>query len=400
MGVAAYRRARPGSRYHPRVPKDVVVIGLGVIGLSTAAELAGRGDRVVGIERSTIGHAAGSSTGASRSIRATYEEPHYVHLVLRAIDRWQALSSQTGRTILHLTGQIDLAPEGKLRAFVDILNAAGIVIEELGAADLRSLFPELAPRPDEHGVFHPTAGTVLAEAAMAALTQRAEGAGAMLLENRAVTRVEPTATSVVVTTADERYEVDVAVIAAGPWANEMLGPLGFALPLAPALGQVTFFEAEGLVDRPAFADWHVADGLAGEGVYGHPVPGIGFKLGFDTAGADPWRADVPRWDPEPVEEAELLTYVRSRLPGFPALPLRTQRHPWTMTPDSDFVIDRRGSIALAAGCSGHAFKFGPALGELVADVVDGVQRDDAAHFRLDRPALSAPAPAPDTPIAR
>ena len=385
------------AHYHPRVSKDVVVVGLGVVGLSTAAELAARGDRVVGIERATVGHAAGSSTGASRSIRATYEQPHYALLVLRAIDRWQALASATGRAILHLTGQIDLGPEAKLRTFVETVGAAGIDIEELDAADLRGRFPELAPRPDEVGLFHPTAGTVLAEEAMAALAEHAVGHGATLFEHRSVTAVEPTTAGIAVETTEERFDAEVAVIAAGPWSNELLEPLGLSLPLAPALGQVTFFNDHGLVGRPAFADWHVD---AGEGVYGHPVPGIGYKLGFDAAGTEPWRADAAAWDPDPVEEGELLAYVRSRLPGFPARPLKTQRHPWTMTPDSDFVIDRRGAVAVVAGCSGHAFKFGPALGELVADVVDGVDRGDAAPFRLDRPALRASAPPPDTPIAR
>jgi sarcosine oxidase len=379
------------------VSKDVVVVGLGVIGLSTAAELAARGDRVVGIERVTIGHAAGSSTGASRSIRATYEQPHYAHLVLRAIDRWQALASATGRSILHLTGQIDLGPEAKLRTFVETVGSAGIAIEELDAIGLQGRFPELAPRPDEIGVFHPTAGTVLAEAAMAALAERAVGYGATLLEHRSVSAIEPTTTGIAVETAEERFGADVTVVAAGPWSNGLLEPIGLALPLAPALGQVTFFEKVGLVDRPAFADWHVD---AGEGVYGHPVPGIGYKLGFDAAGTEPWRADAGGWDPEPAEEGELLSYIRSRLPGFPARPLKTQRHPWTMTPDSDFVIDRRGAVTVAAGCSGHAFKFGPALGELIADVVDGVDRGDAVPFRMDRPALAATAPPPDTPIAR
>ena len=373
-----------------------MVVGLGVVGLSTVAELAARGDRVIGIERATIGHAASSSTGASRSIRATYEEPHYAHLVLRAIDRWRALEAETGRTILHLTGQVDLGPGSKLRTFVETVSAAGIAIDELDAAGLRRRFPELAPQPGEHGVFHPTAGTVLAEEAMTALAERAVGRGATLLEHREVTGVEPTASGVAVAAA-ERIDADVAVIAGGPWSKALLEPLGLGLPLAPALGQVTFFEDPTLVDRPAFADWHVS---AGEGVYGHPVPGIGYKLGFDAAGTEPWRADVVAWDPEPVEEGELLAYVRSRLPGFPAQPLKTQRHPWTMTPDSDFVIDRRGAVAVAAGCSGHAFKFGPALGELVADVVDGVPRDDTAPFRLDRPALTSAAPRPDMPIAR
>jgi sarcosine oxidase len=68
-----------------------------------------------------------------------------------------------------------------------------------------------------------------------------------------------------------------------------------------------------------------------------------------------------------------------------------------MTPDSDWVIDRRGAVVLACGCSGHAFKFGPALGPLVADVVDG--SGPPPLFALDRAGLRASASASD-PIAR
>ena len=68
-----------------------------------------------------------------------------------------------------------------------------------------------------------------------------------------------------------------------------------------------------------------------------------------------------------------------------------------MTPDSDWVIDRRGAVVLACGCSGHAFKFGPALGPLVADVVEGA--DPEPLFRLGRPGLQRSVSAADA-IAR
>jgi sarcosine oxidase len=71
-----------------------------------------------------------------------------------------------------------------------------------------------------------------------------------------------------------------------------------------------------------------------------------------------------------------------------------------MTPDGDFAIGRRGPIVVAAGCSGHAFKFGPALGALVADVADGVARDDLDLFSLERPALRTGHAVASTPISR
>jgi len=71
-----------------------------------------------------------------------------------------------------------------------------------------------------------------------------------------------------------------------------------------------------------------------------------------------------------------------------------------MTPDGDFAVGRRGPIVVAAGCSGHAFKFGPALGSLVADVVDEVDRDELELFSIDRPAMRTGHATASTPISR
>ena len=71
-----------------------------------------------------------------------------------------------------------------------------------------------------------------------------------------------------------------------------------------------------------------------------------------------------------------------------------------MTPDGDFVIDRRGPLVIAGGCSGHAFKFGPALGELIGDLVEGTPRPGTDRFSLDRPAIRDAQAEATTPIIR
>ena len=120
-------------------------------------------------------------------------------------------------------------------------------------------------------------------------------------------------------------------------------------------------------------------------MYGHPVPGVGYKVAFDAGSKEPWLPDVEAWSPDLAEQARLIEWLGSGCPGVEPRVALTQRHPWTMTPDGDFAIDRRGPIVVAAGCSGHAFKFGPALGSLVADVAEGVAA------RRPRPVLARPA---------
>src|ERR1700735_1053242 len=95
---------------------DVAIVGAGIFGLSTAYEMARRGHSVVAIDRFGSGHPATSSTGASRSIRVAYDDPFYVNLAQEAIESWHRLEGETGRKILHLTGQVDLGPAEKLRS--------------------------------------------------------------------------------------------------------------------------------------------------------------------------------------------------------------------------------------------------------------------------------------------
>jgi sarcosine oxidase len=371
---------------------DVIVVGAGIFGISTALELARRGRKVAAIDRFGSGHPATSSTGASRSIRVAYAQPFYVALALEAIEAWRRLERATGRRILHLTGQVDLGPPAFLGELARSVRAAGVRIEELQASDARRRFPELTFGPGQAGLFHAEAGTVMAEEGMRGLNETALAAGVALFQPEPVLEIVP-GPRVTIRTDRRSLQADHAVIAAGPWSGPLLADIGMAQPLAPAIAQVTFLDAPSLVDRPGIAEWQsVGDG----GVYGHPVPGIGYKIAFD-AGAPGWRPDIEEWMPDLDEERRILEWLAQRMPNAPRRVARTQRHPWTMTPDADFIVDRRESLTLACGCSGHAFKFGPALGRLVADIVEGGETPDL--LRLDRPGLRQAA-SPTAPIVR
>ena len=358
---------------------DVVVVGGGVFGLSTALELARRGRRVTIVDRFGSGHPVTSSTGASRSIRVAYNEPFYVDLARDALARWAAIERATGLSILALTGQVDLGPEPVLDALVDSSAAAGVVLERRTASQLREAFPELSD--DRAGIFQAQAGTVMAAEGMAGLLEAATEVGVTLAMPERVEAIEPGEPTIVRTSA-QTIEADWVVVAAGPWTSGVLEPLGIQLPLAPSVAQVTFLDAPSMVGRPGIADWPEPGGV---GIYGHPVPGIGYKLAFD-AGAEGWHPDTEEWTPDTDEEERLLGWMAEHLGGATRDVAYSQRHPWTLTPDSDFIIDRRGPVVLACGCSGHAFKFGPALGPVVADVLEGEPPNPL--FSLDRPGLA------------
>src|SRR5262245_53008214 len=95
---------------------DVIVVGVGAMGSATIAELAARGQRVLGLERSDVPNTLGSSGGVNRIIRLVYnEDPRYVPLVRRAYERWRALEERSGERILVITGGIDAgSPESEV----------------------------------------------------------------------------------------------------------------------------------------------------------------------------------------------------------------------------------------------------------------------------------------------
>jgi sarcosine oxidase len=370
-----------------RIERDVAVVGGGVFGLASALEVARRGHTVVVLDRFGPGHPATSSTGASRSIRTGYSVPLYVALARDALERWARLEAATGIGILHLTGQVDLGWRPALDSIAEAVAAAGGAIEARSNSRLREMLPEIGAGAGD-GLFHRDAGTVLAEAGLRALQLAVQDAGVELLTPERATLIEADTTAVVTSDAHQ-IQADTVVLAAGPWTGELLGLLGITVPLAPAVAQVTFLDAPSMIDRPGIAEWPQPGDV---GVYGHPVPGIGYKIAYD-AGSDGWDPEVEEWGPDSDEERRLMAWVSRQMPGLPTRISYSQRHPWTMTPDSDWVIDRRGAVVLACGCSGHAFKFGPALGPLVADMVEG----GPAHplFALDRAGLQGAVSASD-----
>jgi sarcosine oxidase len=211
--------------------RTVVVVGLGVVGLSTALALARRGAHVVGVDGLGSGHPHTSSTGLSRPIRVAYALPDYARLAAEALDRWARLEAESGDRLLHLTGQLDVASPEVLAALAAGLRAAGADYEELSASDKRRRVPGIAISGDACGLLHPRAGAVLADRAMAALAAAAAAAGAELRSPERVVSVAPAPQGVRVTTEAGTIAADRAVIAAGPWTPELVRPLGVHLPL-------------------------------------------------------------------------------------------------------------------------------------------------------------------------
>ena len=373
---------------------DVVVLGLGVMGASAVHQLAGRGVRVLGLDANQRGHVLGSSHGRSRIIReAYYEAVEYVPLVQRAFIQWRELEEETGLDLLLMTGCLNIGRPGTQVVDGVIASARrhGLPSEILTSDAMRSRFPAFA-LPESHvGVYQPTAGVLNADACVGALVDASVARGATIRHGELVNNWEPDGDGVIVRTPSGTIRAQKLVITAGPWSASVLADLG--LPLQAVRQYVVHFEPQA-PERfsppgfPAFI-WDVAEGE----VYGIPyLPGSGFKVG----GHDPGEPCTPETARRTVtaEEIENVRSIFERcLPGCATTMSMAATCLYTVTPDRHFIIDRHPEhpqVSYAAGFSGHGFKFGPTIGEVLADLaIEGSSRHDVAFLRAARfPAAS------------
>jgi sarcosine oxidase len=371
------------------VAYDVIVLGLGGMGSAAASRLAGRGQRVLGLERYGAAHDRGSSHGGSRITRQAYfEDPSYVPLLRRAYDLWERLERDSGVDLMTLCGGLYLGrPESGVVAG-SLLSAEewGLPHEVLGASEVRRRFPTLTPRDDEIGVFEEAAGFVRPEATVAAQLELAARRGAELRFGSAASW-SVTADGVRVRTADGTVEAGRLVVCPGAWAPSVLADLG--VPLVVERQVQHWFAPSGGV-APYLPERHpiyIHEADDGVQIYGFPAidgPKGGAKVAFFRRGSlvdDPAALDRSVSD---AEVADMAEHLRDLLPTLPGRFMRADPCMYTTTPDEHFVIARHPAheqVVVACGFSGHGFKFVPVVGEILADLaIDGTTRHPIALF--------------------
>lgn len=309
-------------------------------------------------------------------------------MAVRAGESWRHLEETSGRALLRTTGQLSLGDHSSLDALATALGTHHLRFEELSASEARRRFPGMAFSGPV--LYEPSSGVLTADECLRAVC--AVG-GFSVRTGVTVVALEDGANSVRVRTAHgDTHVADVVVDCAGPAALGLLGGSGGAdLATTPSAPQVAYFGAAAPSDDlpPVFIEW--GDDM----VYGLPVPATRlYKVSHHTPGPP-----LPRYDPtdashlpdDPSLLATLTEAVRRLIPSLDPEPVRTERCIYDNTGDGDFVLDRVGRVVIGCGTSGHGFKFGPLLGELLADLAEGVAPSvDLGPFRLRRPGRPAP----------
>jgi glycine/D-amino acid oxidase-like deaminating enzyme len=316
----------------------VAVIGGGVMGLATGWALKRRGHEAVVYEQFEVGNPHGSSHGRSRIFRLAYAEDHYVRLAQQAFTLWRELEAESGETILELPGLVEVVRTLE-ESTAGTLERCGVAWERLDREEAERRYPIRVPE-GFFAVVQPEAGIARADRALEAFRRE--------LDVREHSKVRP-----------DEVQADAVVVTAGSWVNELLDE---PLPVKVTRETFCYFNLDGSRPIPSVVSFKA--GRHTHDMYSLHDPVYGLKVGAHHAGREA-DANVPT-DPQPELIERIAAWANETYRLEDPEPAAADTCMYTTTADETFVLERRGRIVVGSPCSGHGFKFAPAIGERLA----------------------------------
>lgn len=367
---------------------DAIVIGCGGMGSAVLYTLASRGLRVLGVDQYQVPHSCGSSHGQSRIIRQAYfEHPDYVPLLLQAYRDWAELESQTGETLLHQVGLLQVGPtDGFLvPGVLASAEAHQLPIERFSGREIAQHFPGFEAVDDCVGLFEQRAGYLFVEKSIRTYLDQARRVGASIRIDPQPSRWQIDGEGVRVESGGETFFADRLVLAVGSWTDQLIGQIGVKLQVVRK--HMYWFANESPRYRegsPVFF-FETPQGY----FYGFPqLDPRGIKVADHRGGeqvGDPNDLDNTI---DKKDQRRTQRFLRNHLPDISERVTDHQVCMYTRSPDEHFIMDRHpdaSQVFFVAGLSGHGYKFAPVIGRAIADmVVDGESALPVDFFALKR----------------
>jgi sarcosine oxidase len=359
---------------------DIIVLGVGSMGASTCYQLAKQGYTVLGLEQFDIPHELGSHSGQSRIIRKAYgEASDYVPLLQRAYENWKTLEDETGSQVYYKTGLVYFG--GTDDAFLNTVKQSSaeykIPVNSLSVAECDQKYPQFNLPNDFQRLEEPDAGLLNPERSILLLVQQALHHGAVVRTKEKVLDWTSKNGTVTVKTDKGTYTAAKLVITAGAWAGKLVSNFAPKLKVtrqALAWVQPKKWDSFGLGNFPC---WNIVHN--GYDFYGFPILPVGqfggplgLKLALHYPGGDVTDTDMVNRNTKETDEKVLVDFLNEFMPDGYQSTLTMKTCLYTNTPDENFIVDFLpgfdNTVAIAAGFSGHGFKFASVIGEILTDL--------------------------------
>lgn len=371
---------------------DVIIVGAGSMGISAGYYLSKIGKRVLLIDSFDPPHDQGSHHGETRIIRHAYGEGgDYVPLALRAQELWGQLEEESGEKLFYQTGFLSTGEPSSsyLKGVVNSAEKYRLPLEFIDAKEIHERWPGISVPDYFIGLYEPQSGVLKSEEAIRTYRKLAVKNGATIVSNKRVRHIHVKSNEVRVDTKKESFYAKSLIITSGAWSSGLLSEVGLNLPLQPVRKTIGWFKAEEeLYSSSVFPAFSFS--LSGREYYGFPsFDGTGLKVGRHDGG-EPIDADdyLASFGVRKEDEKDLRDFLQQYLPKANG-PLNYGRvGKYTLTPDRDFVIDLHPTyknVAIAAGFSGHGFKFSSVVGEILTQLItEGSSEYALSLFSIDR----------------
>ena len=369
---------------------DAIVIGTGSMGSATAYEFARRGQRVLALDQFDVPNVLGASVGDTRIIRLAYaEHPNYVPLLRRSYELWRDLEKVADEQLLFITGGVDAGTESSdtIKGSLRSCREHALPHEFMSGVDINRRFPGYRLPSEMVAVYQPDGGFLMSERCVVAHVNAALAHGAEVHGRERVLAWDVGSGRVMVTTGQGRYEAGSLVLTTGPWTPAIVSDVA---QFVVAERQVLLWAQP---RRPEYFEpprFPIFNMEAPEGrYYGFPVHHVpGFKIGKYHHRHESVAAESVDRDCHPEDEAVLREGIRRYFPDADGPTLAMKVCMFANTPDGHFLIDQHpdaANVIIAAGFSGHGFKFCGVVGEIAVDLAtEGSTKWDVELFRLRR----------------
>lgn len=369
---------------------SILILGGGCFGLTTALELRARGWKVILIDQGRIPHPDAASTDISKVVRMDYAvDEQHTAMGERSLNRWRAWNAKWGEELYHEDGFLvmsrdELHPGGFEHDSHAFLRVRSHQLRRTSAAMLRELHPAWNHGQYRDGYLNPTGGWVESGRVIARLAAEARAAGIEIIEDAAQPRLQYDGAQCtgIASSNGIHWKADRILVTAGAWTPTLL----------PQMQEVMWATAQTVFHfkphdsrpfmAPQFPVWGADIGKTGW--YGFPANADGLVKVANHGPGRRVNANDPRTLPA-GEDERYRSFLRETFPSLADAPVAATRVClYCDTFDGAFWIDHdpdHPGLIVAAGDSGHAFKFTPVMGEVIADVVERKPNAWAARYR-------------------